>query len=134
MNESLALVIEDDYDASFIFAKALEVIGFRTEVITRGDTAVERLKEVIPDIVLLDLHLPYVVGTDILKQIRADERCQHTRVIVATADPRTADLIRDEADLVLIKPTTFSQVRDLAMRLVSSPRKQSSPVSVETTD
>jgi hypothetical protein len=39
-------------------------------------------------------------------------RFSDTIVIVATADPRMADLIRGQADLVLMKPTTFSQVRD----------------------
>ncbi len=125
--EKLALVIEDDFDASVIFAKALEVNGFKTEIINSGDMAIERLKTVVPAIIVLDLHLPRVVGTDILVQIREDERLEGTRVIVATADPRTADIIQDKADLVLIKPTTYSQVRDFAARLTSRPRRQSRP-------
>lgn len=125
MTGKLALIIEDDYDASIIFAKALEVIGFETEIIRSGDLAIEKLKTAVPAVVVLDLHLPQVVGTDILRQIRADERMKETRVIVASADPRMAELIQDLADLVLIKPTTFSQVRDLASRLVSVPRSES---------
>lgn len=124
-DNKLALIIEDDYDASIIFAKALEVIGFKTDIIRSGDLAVEKLKTVVPSVVVLDLHLPHVVGTDILRQIRADERMAETRVIVASADPRMAELIQDMADLVLLKPTTFSQVRDLASRLVSVPRSES---------
>jgi DNA-binding response OmpR family regulator len=125
MTGKLALIIEDDYDASIIFAKALEVIGFETDIIRSGELAVEKLKTTVPAVVVLDLHLPHVVGTDILRQIRADERMLETRVIVASADPRMAELIQDLADLVLIKPTTFSQVRDLASRLVSVPRSES---------
>jgi DNA-binding response OmpR family regulator len=125
MSEKIALIIEDDYDASIIFAKALEVIGFQTDIIRSGDLAVEKLKAIVPAVVVLDLHLPHVVGTDILRQIRDDERMLETRVIVASADPRMAELIQDLADLVLIKPTTFSQVRDLASRLVSVPRSES---------
>jgi hypothetical protein len=45
-------------------------------------------------------------------------RLSETIVIVATADPRMADLIRAQADLVLMKPTTFSQVRELASRFM----------------
>ncbi len=125
MSEDLvALVIEDDFDASIIFAKALEVLGFQTEVIDSGEKALERLKVVVPVIVLLDLHLPEVLGTSILRTIRADERLGETLVIIATADPRSADLVQDMADLVLIKPTTFSQVRDLAARLTAPRRKK----------
>jgi len=118
MNKPLALIIEDDYDASTIFATALQVVGFETEIIASGEQAVERLNTTMPDLVMLDLHLPRVVGTDILNQIRNDERLKDTLVIVASADARMADMIRPQADLVLLKPTTFSQVRDLASRLV----------------
>ena len=122
MNEKLALVIEDDYDASMIFAKAMEVLGLQNEVINSGDAALERLQHVVPAIIILDLHLPNVVGSDILRALRADERLIETRVVVATADPRSAELIQPLADLVLIKPTMFSQVRDLSARLLSVPR------------
>jgi DNA-binding response OmpR family regulator len=118
MTKQLALIIEDDYDASTIFATALQVVGFDTEIISSGEQAVARLKLVTPDLVILDLHLPRVVGTDILSQIRADDRLKDTLVIVASADARMAEMIRSQADLVLLKPTTFSQVRDLAARLV----------------
>ncbi|RPJ01430.1 MAG: response regulator [Chloroflexi bacterium] len=123
-DEALALVIEDDFDASVIFAKALEVLGFQTEQIAEGDKALARLKETVPEIIVLDLHLPQVLGTNIIRSIRADERLKDTLVIIASADPRSADLVQDMADLVLIKPTTFSQVRDLAGRLTSSRRKK----------
>ena len=118
MSKRTALVIEDDYDASTIFATALRVIEFEVEIINSGELAVARLNEVVPDIVILDLHLPKVNGTEILSRIRADERLKKTMVIVATADPRMAEMIRPDADLVLLKPTTFSQVRDLAARLM----------------
>lgn len=118
MNKPIAFIIEDDYDASTIFATALQVVGFDTEIIASGEEAAERLKTTAPDLVMLDLHLPRVVGTELLSQIRADERLKNTLVIVASADARMADMIRPQADLVLLKPTTFSQVRDLAERLV----------------
>jgi CheY-like chemotaxis protein len=121
MTKEFALIIEDDYDASAIFATALQVIGFETEIINSGDEALERIAQTVPNLIVLDLHLPKVVGTDILERIRADERLTKTRVIVATADARMADLIRPQADLVLMKPTTFSQVRDFAARLTGKP-------------
>jgi DNA-binding response OmpR family regulator len=125
MSKGLAMVIEDDYDASVIFAKAMEVLGFEPDVIRTGDLARQKLAELVPVIVILDLHLPEVVGTELLRQIRDDPRLNDTWVIVASADPRMAEMIRDVADLVLLKPTTFSQVRDLASRLTSLPRSQS---------
>ena len=69
---------------------------------------------------MLDLHLPHVSGPDILRHIRVDARLTETRVIVATAHARIAESIRREADLVLLKPISFSQLRDLAAILESA--------------
>ncbi|MEE9616797.1 MAG: response regulator [Anaerolineae bacterium] len=114
MSNSFALIIEDDRDAATIFSEALHAAGFETEIIRSGDTALARLAVTTPDVVVLDLHLPHVSGPDILRHIRADARLTETRVIVATAHAHTAESIRREADLVLLKPISFSQLRDLA--------------------
>jgi two-component system response regulator AdeR len=120
MSELLGLIIEDDDDLSVIFSEALQAAGFKTEIIQSGDQALARLAITTPEVVVLDLHLPRVAGMDILHQIRADARLAKTRVIVATAHPRMAESLRDEADLVLLKPISFSQLRDLAAILGST--------------
>jgi two-component system cell cycle response regulator DivK len=119
MNESnrYAMIIEDNEDLAIIFAEALQAAGFSTGIIQDGDTALRRLKSSVPSIIILDLHLPHVSGEKILQQIRTDERLAETKVIIATADPRMADMLKDRADLVLLKPISFGQLRDLAARL-----------------
>lgn len=117
MDNPLALIIEDDPDLSTIFAGALQAAEFETEIVADGQLASVRLAETLPSVVILDLHLPHVSGRDILDQIRIDPRLQETRVMLATADAAMADMLRSEADLVLIKPISFSQLRDLARRL-----------------
>jgi len=117
LSNPLALIIEDDFDLSTIFAAALKASGFETEIVRDGRAAVQRLATVTPDVVVLDLHLPHVAGTDILDQIRADVRLAEIRVIVTTADARMAEMLHDQADLVLVKPISFGQLRDLAGRL-----------------
>jgi DNA-binding response OmpR family regulator len=113
----LALIIEDEPEQAGIFAQALRMAEFETETIRDGRTALERLAVAAPALVVLDLHIPYVSGVDILRKIRADDRLTKTRVILATADPRLAETIREESDLVLIKPVSFYQLRDLSARL-----------------
>ncbi|MFN8595331.1 MAG: response regulator [Anaerolineae bacterium] len=110
-------MIEDDVDLANIFAEALQAADFDTEIIAAGDVALNRLKTVVPLVVVLDLHLPRVSGMEILPQIRSDARLAKTRVIVASADPVMADSMADIADLVLIKPISFGQLRDMAARL-----------------
>ena len=112
-----ALIVEDEIDLAIIFSKALQEAGFETQIVRAGDTALMWLTSTQPQIVILDLHLPRVSGEDILKQIRADDRLAETKVIISTADPRLGELLQDQADLVLLKPIGFSQLRDLAARL-----------------
>ncbi len=113
----LALIIEDDKKLSIIFAKALTSVHFETEIIEEGNIALTRLAQIVPSVVVLDLHLPHISGKDILDHIRADVRLSNTKVMLATADFRLAESLRDKADLVLLKPISFVQLRDLAARL-----------------
>ncbi|CAG1013874.1 Polar-differentiation response regulator DivK [Anaerolineales bacterium] len=114
--ENIALVIEDDQDLSSIFTDALKAAGYRVETIRDGAVAQQRLKETNPEIVILDMHLPNVEGGKLLEQIRADERLVKTRVILATADALLGEYYEKKADLVLVKPISFSQLRDLTAR------------------
>jgi CheY-like chemotaxis protein len=125
MRERSALIVEDDRGLAVVFAQALQAAGFTTGIVPDGDQALARLALATPDVVVLDLQLPGPSGTDILRRIRADARFAKTCVIVATGHSRMADLLQDQADLVLIKPISFTQLRDLAGRLapVVSARK-----------
>lgn len=115
--KEIALIIEDDEDLSEIFGQALSAANYEIEIIRDGAVARDRLKEVLPVVVVLDMHLPNLSGNILLKQIRADERLKKTRVVVATADAQMGESLRGVADLVLIKPITFTQLRDLTFRL-----------------
>ena len=114
--KKLALVIEDDPAQQAIFSRAVEMANFNVEVIGHGGDALKRLKEVVPNLVILDLHLPTVSGDELLAVIRADERLASVPVILATADPILAETLADTSDLILLKPISFTQLRDLASR------------------
>lgn len=116
----LALVIEDDPEQQKIFTKAIEMAGYTVESIGDGREALQYLDNATPALIILDLHLPQVSGDEILRQIRADERLATVNIILATADPLLADTLHDQSDLVLLKPISFIQLRDLATRLRSA--------------
>jgi len=114
---TLAFIIEDDQDLSTIFADALESVGYHVEQIKDGQKAQERLREEVPFLILLDMHLPHISGADLLTEIKADERFNNTSVILTTADARMAEAYEPMADFVMIKPISFVQLRDLTARL-----------------
>ena len=114
----LALIIEDNRDQNLIFTAALDQAGFATESILEGSSAQARLQEIIPSVIVLDLHIPGVHGEILLRQIRSDQRLADVRVILATADAALAGDLQSQVDLVLLKPVSFSQLSTLANRLM----------------
>ena len=117
MPELQCLIVEDDPAQAEIFSTALKQAGYTVTWLDHGGKAIDYLKQNRPDIVILDLHLPEVAGTSILHAIREAPHLSETRVILATADPRMADTVATESDLVLIKPVSYIQLRELARRL-----------------
>ncbi len=115
--KNIALVIEDDTDLSSIFVKALEQAGFEVEPIQDGEIAQKRLLEVVPQVIVLDLHLPHINGGILLKQIQATEALNKTRIIITTADAEQADMYRGKVTIVMVKPISYSQLRDISARL-----------------
>ena len=112
----LGYIIEDYEDTVNVFTWALEMAGYEVQVAKDGAVAQERLKEIIPDLIILDLHMPRVSGDVLLRQIRADERLSNTRVFLATADANMAAQLMDQVELVLLKPISLAQLRELAER------------------
>lgn len=112
----LAFIVEDNQDTVIIFQGALERAGYQVRVAVDGAVAQKQLGEIVPDLIILDLHMPNVTGDVLLKQVRSDARLNKTRVFLATADANMAAYLRDQAELVLLKPIGFSQLKELAER------------------
>ncbi len=114
--QPIAFIVEDDKNLAHAFGQALSEAYYDVEVIRDGHQALKRLREESPRTVILDLHIPFLNGEELLNFIRLDQRLAETKVIITTADERRGDELRDKADLVLIKPIGFRQLRDLAYR------------------
>ena len=130
MTKPLALIIEDNEDQNLTFTTALEQAGYQAESIFDGDIALQRLKQIVPDLVVLDLHLPNTNGSIILRQIRTDPRLTATRVVMATADNAFASGLEFQTEVVLLKPISFSQLKQLASRYIQSVKKTDDPEEI----
>ena len=115
----LALIIEDNEDQNLVFTTAMTQAGYATESIYDGTTAMKRLTDVVPAIIVLDLHLPGINGGWLLREIRNDPRTAKTHVIVVSADAEFAANLQTQVDLVLLKPVSFLQLSMLASRFIN---------------
>ena len=112
MPKPYAIIIEDDPKLSVIFQTALDQAGFETAVDLNGDKYQTLLDKAEPVLVILDLHLPFASGADILDIIRA--RYANTVITVVTADFIKAKTLTGKADHVLIKPVSVASLLKIA--------------------
>jgi CheY-like chemotaxis protein len=76
-----------------------------------GRTGIALAGEHLPDLVLLDLHLPDIHGAEVLARLKRDQRTRSVPVVVVTADAtrsRTDMLLRSGAYAYLTKPLDVS--------------------------
>lgn len=114
----LILIIEDEPDLVSTLQYNLEREGFTTRAALDGKTGLEAaLLEPLPDLVLLDLMLPDIGGTEVCRGLRNDARTQGIPVIMVTAKGAEIDRVvgfEVGADDYVVKP--FS-VRELLLRI-----------------
>jgi two-component system KDP operon response regulator KdpE len=107
-----ALVIEDDPKLGVIFQTALRQVGYDTDLDENGNHYRKFLGSRRPDLVILDLHLPFAFGGDILNEIRAIY--PDTIIAVITADLVKAKVLTGKADHILVKPVSVASLLRLA--------------------
>jgi DNA-binding response OmpR family regulator len=71
MTSPYALIIEDDPKLGVIYQTALQQAGYETDLDENGNHYRALLDARQPDLVILDIHLPFAFGGDILNEIRA---------------------------------------------------------------
>ncbi|HRG97960.1 MAG TPA: response regulator transcription factor [Polyangiaceae bacterium] len=119
------LVIEDEADIQQVLEYNLRDKGHKVVVAGRGDDGLRAAREKKPDLVLLDLMLPDMSGTEVCRQIKADPALRGTQVVILTAKGEEIDRVVGfelGADDYVVKP--FS-VRELLLRIQAILRRGS---------
>lgn len=119
--------VEDDEDIFLIINKTLTKQGFTVKSFENGKKFLEQFKLETPDIVLLDLMLPDMSGSDIIKKIRSNQKYDNVHIIVVSAKHMTMDKVENldlGADDYIEKPfdllELMSRVEAHARRLRKS--------------
>lgn len=119
MTKPFALIIEDDPKLGRIFSVALEQVGFETALDDDGIHYNALMENRTPDLILLDVHLPFASGAEILDEIRADERWKNVLLVVMTADIAMAKALDKKADFSLLKPISVARIQDLGEKIIA---------------
>jgi CheY-like chemotaxis protein len=91
MNERI-LVVEDEATTRSLIEYKLHNSGYQVHVVTDGTFALEYLRSNVPDMIILDLMMPLMSGTETLVELRKNERFRDTSY-TETGLEGSADLI-----------------------------------------
>ncbi|MEO1234875.1 MAG: response regulator, partial [Myxococcota bacterium] len=114
----LILIVEDERDLSETLEFKFESEGFQTRAAYNGEDAVTlALKPPHPDLILLDLMLPDISGTEVCRRLRNLPETRHIPVVMATAKGDEIDrVVGFEVGADDYVPKPFS-VRELVLRI-----------------
>jgi len=123
------LIIEDDPDIAEVLVYSLERATFNTRVATTGEEGLKASLDRVnpPSIILLDLLLPGMKGTELCRRLRVEPSTSSTPIVVITAKAFEVDLnasLALGANDYIVKP--FS-VRDVVARVQSLVNQNTSP-------
>ena len=118
------LIVEDNPDDQSLTQRGLRKSTVEVVVAKDGALALEMLaaSEHLPDLVLLDLKLPKIDGSEVLRQIRNNVRTSRLCVVVFTSSSEPADIARCYAlgcNSYVIKPVTYEDYID-AVRSIAA--------------
>src|SRR5206468_9171428 len=117
------LIVEDEEPLALLLRYNLEAEGYEVETIARGDDADTRLKERVPDLVVLDWMLPGLSGIELCRRLRARPETKSLPIIMLTARGEESERVRGlatGADDYIVKPFSvpelLARVRGLLRR------------------
>ncbi|MDX9914083.1 MAG: response regulator [Candidatus Moranbacteria bacterium] len=100
------LIAEDDEFIRDIYNRIFSINGYTVHLAVNGMEALQKLEEVVPDLILLDIMMPYQNGKEVFKKIKQDERFKDVPVVFLTNVSAQDDMeqaLLDQADKYLIK-------------------------------
>jgi len=98
----------------------LSAYGYSVRIARNGAEALAMARELLPDVILMDIHMPVMDGFEAMRQIRADPSICSTPIIAVTALAMVGDreqCLEAGADDYLSKPVKFTQLIEQIERL-----------------
>ena len=111
------LFSDDDTDDALLFTQAADLMTTSSILLSFAEDGEQLMRylsrEMLPDMIFLDLNMPVKNGIECLKEIRADKKLDWLPVIIYTTsdNPRDIDACFDlKANLYVVKPTSFENI------------------------
>ena len=126
MSSSLArvLVVDDDDVIRQLITVNLELEGFEVATAVDGQDCLDKVKQVRPDVITLDIMMPRLDGWEAASRLRADPETADVKVVLLSARAQEADLARGSrigVDAYLTKPFDPDELIEVVRALAGLP-------------
>jgi len=114
MGKPRLLVVEDDIDIGKMLKIYFSGMDFDVDVALRGSDALERTKQVLPHLIVLDIMLPDIDGYEVCRNLRTNMRTSHIPVIFLTQKDERSDKLQGlelGADDYITKPFDIEELK-----------------------
>ena len=114
MGKSRLLVVEDDIDIGNMLKIYFSGMEFEVDVAVRGSDALEKTKQVLPHLIVLDIMLPDIDGYEVCRNLRKNMRTSHIPVIFLTQKDERSDKLQGlelGADDYITKPFDIEELK-----------------------
>jgi two-component system, OmpR family, phosphate regulon response regulator PhoB len=121
------MIVEDDEPLVELLRYNFEAAGYAVEAVMHGDEAEARLKESLPDLLILDWMLPGLSGIELCRRLRQKPRTRSLPLIMLTARSEEPERVRGfetGADDYVIKPFSVNELVARAGRLLMRAQPQ----------
>jgi DNA-binding response OmpR family regulator len=128
MMQATILIVEDEEDIAALIAHHMQGAGFNVMVAYNGAAAFKEIEKQLPDLVLLDLMLPDIDGTEVCKALRQRQATKDIPIIMVTAKAEEVDRIVGlelGADDYVVKPFN---TRELVLRVKGILKRVKAPI------
>lgn len=114
MGNARLLIVEDDIDISNMLKIYFNGLGYDTDVAMRGSEALEKTRQVLPHLIVLDIMLPDIDGFEVCRTLRTSTRTSHIPVIFLTQKDERSDRLQgleQGADDYITKPFDIEELK-----------------------
>jgi CheY-like chemotaxis protein len=113
---SRILIVDDEPDLRGMVRLILELAGHSVVEAHHGKIALQRLQEIQVDLIITDVMMPMMSGSELINHLRADPDRSGLPIMVLSASPHEID----NADHVMRKPFEPAELRQAVATLLSS--------------
>jgi DNA-binding response OmpR family regulator len=130
------MVIDDDPSMLTLMSTLLRVDGFEVSTAINGEKGIALARDLVPDVILLDVMMPRIDGFEVCRRLRALAETRHACIILVTARATSADRVeglRAGADDFITKPFDPEELLE-RVRSVLERRRETATAEIDQVD